>query len=446
MNSINQIQDVSGGRVTAFPPAQTSPQTSSFQDIMSGASDRQAQSSSGVDNAVLVGTTSRETPTVSELMMHNSNLRSRGWDIINSSINADKPYTRIPEGTAVYYQPSTEELTWNGPSTSSSAAKSQASLAQQVYSQTANQQAETIQTGSSDSSRVLELGVLNSSTPTVSHLLAASELNDRKWDYLALPVNADRDFNRIPVGSSVNIDRESGEITWSKPQSSSTFTLSPTATQEIPEEELPFPPAEKSAGIPGDLSQAVREFIGIPYKEMDCYSLVVKGLKNLGVRYGGTDGLYQQLTSKAKSAGLPENAFLTGEGLVDATGRKVMQESFDVIDSPKRTADTTLNNMEKVMAEGQILSFSTPTRGHTGIIARQEDGEWTFINSGRMDHSVSETQSSKEVGEEVLVDELQNWFSLARRRNEPLTITLGQIDQAKVAALGATDETLLASL
>lgn len=445
MNSINQIQDVSGGRVKTFPPAQPSPQTSSFQDIMSGASERQVQSSSGVDSAVLVGTTSRETPTVSELMMQNNNLRSRGWDIINSSVNADKPYTRIPEGTAVYYQPSTEELTWNGPA-ASSAAPSQASLAQQIYSQTANQQAETIQTESSDSNRVLELGVLNSSTPTVSHLLAGSELNDRKWDYLALPVNAARDFNRIPAGSSVSIDRESGEITWSKPQSSSAFTLSPTASQEIPEEELPFPPAEKSAGIPGDLSQAVREFIGIPYKEMDCYSLVVKGLKNLGVRYGGTDGLYQQLTSKAKSAGLPENAFLTGEGLVDATGRKVMQESFDVIDSPKRTADTTLNNMEKVMAEGQILSFSTPTRGHTGIIARQEDGEWTFINSGRMDHSVSETHSSKEVGEEVLVDELQNWFSLARRRNEPLTITLGQIDQAKVAALGATDQTLLASL
>ena len=123
-----------------------------------------------------------------------------------------------------------------------------------------------------------------------------------------------------------------------------------------------------------------------------------------------------------------------------------MQKSFDIIDNPERAADRTLNTMKEVMAEGQILSFSTPTRGHTGVIARQENGEWTFINSGRMDNPVSEALSSKEVGEEVLVNELQNWFSLARRRNEPLTITLGQVDQAKVAALGATDQTMLASL
>ncbi len=445
MNPISHIQETSGGRVRTLIPATPQQKAASFADIIAETSKHHRQKSV---QPRLLGTISNQTPTVSELVMNDHRLRSRGWDIINAEINAEKPWTSIPTGTAVYYHPATRELLWKGAGSGPEAAGEAAELQRvEAAHQAAGREAETEET---------VLGTLSAATPTVSHLLAASPLKEKMWQILNLPVNTARDFSAIPAGAVIHYNSSSGELHWQNPQQSRSLVKDGAGNRDLPPSAPLFPsiatrePAAEETPSPSrqqpvDLSAAVRQFIGTPYTEMDCYSLVVKGLKSLGVRYGGEHGLYRQLTAKAKAQGLPENAFLNGEGLVAATGRRVLHHSFPRVADPATAASRTFDTMKQVLAKGQILSFSTPTRGHTGIIAQQHNGEWTFINSGRMDHPITQTRTSREVGEERLVDELQNWFALARRRNEPLTITLGQVEQERMAALGV-ESALLASL
>ena len=80
---------------------------------------------------------------------------------------------------------------------------------------------------------------------------------------------------------------------------------------------------------------------------------------------------------------------------------------------------------------GQILSFSTQKRDHTGIVS-QQDNQWTFINSGRLDNSLDSNSVHRGVGEEVLHEEIRNWFKLAHTKRENLSVTLGQLEQGKI--------------
>lgn len=381
--------------------------------------------------SVFVGQITKEAPSVSEVMIKNGNFGNRSWEIIYSPVNREKPYTKIPEGTKIFLDPQSKELFWGQNEAVAAAQKS-------VVSEPLYQNAE----------KGVLLGTLNGEAPTISHLLASSDtFSKQKWEILALPVNVNKDFTHIPVGAIVRIDPETKEIHWQTGQKVSGVTpqnmvaASPYVNKQF------FSPDAVVSGDQVDLSKAVQEFIGTPYSQIDCYSLVVKGLKNVGVQYGGTDGLYRRLTDMAKAKGLPSNAYLTGEGLVEAIGSRVLYEAYPVVKSPDIAARESLEKMARVMERGQILSFSTPTRGHTGIISQQGNGDWTFINSGRMDNPVNIVQSKKEVGEEDLLAELTNWFNLARRRKESLTLTLGRVELAKLQPFQTpSSSSLLASL
>ncbi|MBF0260192.1 MAG: hypothetical protein HQK62_15435 [Desulfamplus sp.] len=50
-----------------------------------------------------------------------------------------------------------------------------------------------------------------------------------------------------------------------------------------------------------------------------------------------------------------------------------------------------------------------------------------------MDNNISGKNGTKQVGEEILSKELENWFKLAVSRKDGLKITLGNIDIAKLA-------------
>jgi hypothetical protein len=102
--------------------------------------------------------------------------------------------------------------------------------------------------------------------------------------------------------------------------------------------------------------------------------------------------------------------------------------------------------MAPFLSEGLILSFSTPTRGHTGIVSRQGE-DWTYINSGLIDNQVSPGRVSERVGEEFLKKEIKNWFVLAADRKEPLTVTLGHLDKDQLQDIGGSkDKNKLAAL
>jgi hypothetical protein len=181
------------------------------------------------------------------------------------------------------------------------------------------------------------------------------------------------------------------------------------------------------------LADAVRPFIGTSYAEINCYGLIVRGLMNQGVQYHGHGGLREKLENLALLDGLPNNAYLNGEGLVEKAGTKIFTNSIQRITNTAEETDKIYSELTQYLREGLILSFSTTTRGHTGIVSRRED-DWTYINSGLIDNQISSSEVSERVGEEFLKAEIKNWVVLASSRNEPLTVTLGKIDENQLQA------------
>lgn len=368
----------------------------------------------------LVGRTSQSSPTVSQLLLTSDKLGDRGWEIIYSETNRNKPYKKIPLGTPIYYNNTTGELTW--PSSPQNG-----KLATSANDKTRPET--SLETPTSP----VAVGRIDHSHPTVSHVLQASEeFSDNKWNILAAAANRSKNFNTIRDGAEVQINPRTNEITWSYPSSAdmpkiaAAVVLKSSTPMEKPQTGPPLPSTESA-----DLTDAVQLYLGTPYKEIDCYNLLVKGLKQMGLPYFGKDGIRNRLTDMAREKGLPSNAFLNGEGIVKVAGREVLSTSFNRVNDPVEEAGKTFERMASVLQKGQILSFSTPTRGHTGIISQHND-QWTFINSGRMDNPISEANSSKEVGEENLLDEVQNWFKTANKNSESLVVTLGQLEEEKI--------------
>ena len=179
------------------------------------------------------------------------------------------------------------------------------------------------------------------------------------------------------------------------------------------------------------LADAVRPFIGTSYTEIDCYGLIVRGLINQGVQYYGHGGLREKLENLALLDGLSNNAYFNGEGLVEKAGKKIFSNSIHRISNARDETDKIYSDITPYLQEGLILSFSTTTRGHTGIISKLED-DWTYINSGVIDNQIFSNEVSERVGEEFLKAEIKNWVVLASKRKEPLTVTLGQIDEKQL--------------
>ncbi len=175
------------------------------------------------------------------------------------------------------------------------------------------------------------------------------------------------------------------------------------------------------------LDDAVRPFIGTSYTRINCFGLIARGLMNQGVQYHGRGGLREKLENLAEHDGLPSNAYLNGEGLVEKAGTKVFSRFTSKISNVQEKTDELYSEIALYLQEGLVLSFSTSSRGHTGIISRREN-DWTYINSGIIDNEISSGEVSKKVGEEFLKAEIKNWFDLAASRKEPLTVTLGRLD------------------
>jgi hypothetical protein len=175
---------------------------------------------------------------------------------------------------------------------------------------------------------------------------------------------------------------------------------------------------------------------------MDCYELLVNGLSRMGIRYHGRNGLGREMIAGARDRGLPMNAYLNGEGLIRYSGSETYRKSLYKVSDPIGQARQVMDEMAAHLEKGSILSFSIESRGHTGIVSSR-DGAWTYINSGVMDNPVGHRTTAKGVGEENLAREIENWFRLAARKNESLIITLGKLNQNKLAAYEAGGDTVV---
>jgi hypothetical protein len=279
------------------------------------------------------------------------------------------------------------------------------------------------------------LGRIDSGNPTVSHLLHQHpEFGRETWAVLANDLNRNKSFAEIRSGTEIYLQPGSNEIVWNTSAEGSaaatrTIAASPMAAQSSAN--TTGNASSHGSAPAADLTEAVQPFLGTPYKEINCYELLVKGLERMHIPYAGKDGLFTKLTRMAHEKGLPANAFLNGEGIVKAAGSLVLSKSYSRPTNWKREAEQLYREMEPLLGKGQILSFSTKSRGHTGIVSQQQN-QWTFINSGRLDHSLTSKSPANGVGEEVLQKEIGNWFKLANASHESLTVTLGALGQERV--------------
>jgi hypothetical protein len=157
---------------------------------------------------------------------------------------------------------------------------------------------------------------------------------------------------------------------------------------------------------------------------------LVRGLEKVGIQYRGADGLGNRLIRKALAKGMPENHYLSGEGLIETSGSLVYAKSISKVRHPGTEATALYKEIEPLLKKGQILSFSTLTQGHTGVVSRR-GSHWTYINSGNMDHNIA-GRRRKGVGEESLQPEIHNWVRLAAYRGETLRVTIGSLNEHKL--------------
>lgn len=390
----------------------------------------------GKDDLLEIGTITTQTPTVSELLYQHADLKKRTWEILRNPHNQKKNYRAIQAGTTIYLNPQSGELSWSqGTEKHPAGQLNNVVNAVQTRSPAPARGERGLtakETPMTSTEKPVRLGVITNDAPTVSHVLRKnSRFRDHVWNILDQAVNAEKPFHRVPPGATVMLNPATMEITWESKAAATSFA--PVAQSLAAENKIA--PAAKA--LPGreetvaDLSQAVQSYIGKPYKEIDCYELLVNGLKQLDIPYSGTNGLYSRLTRLAVDRGMAANAYLNGEGIVEVAGSTILAKNYRNLTDWQTNAEKLTREMEPLLSNGQILSFSTQTRGHTGIVSRQ-DGRWTFINSGMLDNPVGEPTLNRGVGEEILSSEIRNWFRLAHNNGEPLRVTLGELRQEKI--------------
>lgn len=283
------------------------------------------------------------------------------------------------------------------------------------------------------------IGEITHETPTVSELLMQhKELRSSTWDIIYSEQNKNKDYTRIQPGTRIYYSSNEGALRWSTsgrdaPSTEQAAAL-PRPAPRAPEPHFQNSYAQKNSARPaGDLSEAVQRYIGTSYDKMNCYELLVTGLRQMDIPYSGKNGLFKKLTRMAADRGMAPNAYLNGEGIVKAAGSLVLSNNYPAITNWQDDAAALISEIEPLLDTGQILSFSTEKRGHTGVVS-QQNNQWTFINSGRLDNPVVSNSVRHGVGEEILHEEIRNWFKLAQAKKETLRVTLGRLEQEKIHA------------
>lgn len=300
----------------------------------------------------------------------------------------------------------------------------------------------------------VKIGTITSKNPTVSDLLIQNpSLKKECWNIIFARQNREKAYTCIQNGTDIYYDPKTRELLWGDMMNrtaaeSDIVSASSKPGTHADKTVLASAKAEKTSITPnaggveveaekltGSLVDAVQPMIGKRYSDVNCYELLVSGLSKMGIRYYGQDGLGHRMIAGAMEKGLPMNAYLNGEGLVRFSGSETYKKVLFKVSDPTRQARQVIDEMTAHLEKGSILSFSTESRGHTGVVSNK-NGAWTYINSGVMDNPVDKKAASKGVGEERLEKEIENWFRLAARKKESLVITLGKLNQNKLAAYG----------
>ncbi len=387
--------------------------------------------------AIELGVVTREIPTVSHLLKAHPEFSAETWRILSSQVNNEKDFSQIPVGATVRISSTSHEISWLKQNQARSAVVNSVTPFQFHDTESLEKvSAEKLQVEARASvtpEDLVFLGKIDSTNPTVSHLLIQHpELKDQTWNLLSNSLNSSKPFQKIDVGTEVYFNPSSQEIHWQQAHNNPPIVAQENSTAPIKLTEIIAAPSVQSPAL--DLTEAVQPFLGASYKDINCYELLVEGLRRMDIPYRGKNGLFSKLTRMAQDNGMPINAYLNGEGIVKAAGSLVLSKNYSSVGNWQKESASFYSEMEPLLNKGQILSFSTESRGHTGIVSRQNN-HWTFINSGRLDNVMTLTNVSKGVGEESLQEEIGNWFKLAHANRESLRVTLGKLRPEKAIAV-----------
>jgi len=421
--------------------------------------------SPGLNNLIPLGKLDKNTPSISHLLTGNTAYQHKSWDILAAEVNKNKQFTKIQRGAVVSLNPTNNELVWaesqSHPRSIGSSVKSllhsDKDLVQSLLSPDKDSipstrardsvqqppaghedEIDTLQADKKPAAGPIPLGTLDADNPTLSHLLKNNpQYSGNTWNIIFSPVNHNKPYTSLRPGCQVSINPQTLELSFEQNDDDSarpvlTAARSGATPQAKPAEIVD---GQSQRQFSEKLAESVKAYLGQPYQEIDCYGLVVKGLKDQGVQYGGSGGLLYQLERMASRHGLPANAYLNGEGLIEIAGNKLYDQSFSRIKDAKRQSNEVMEQLEPLLQEGMLLSFSTPSRGHTGVIAKK-DGQWTYVNSGMIDHQVNGGKISKRVGEENLEEEIKNWFVMAKHKRTSLKVSAGLFDTQKLKTKG----------
>lgn len=284
----------------------------------------------------------------------------------------------------------------------------------------------------------IPLGTIGGDTPTISHLLKSNpQFRDKAWNIIFSAVNRNQPYTSLRPGCQVSIDPNTLELTLRHKDRAAKSPNVPAAKADSTRQELPaaIEPDPSQRQFSAKLATSVKSYLGQPYHKIDCYGLVVKGLQDQGVNYSGKGGLRSSLERKAAEEGKAKNAYQNGEGLIEVAGNKLFDQTFARVKDAELQSAKLMQQLKPLLQEGMLLSFSTPSKGHTGVIA-QKDGLWTYVNSGVIDHQIDGGKISKRVGEETLEEEIKNWFLLAKKRNTSLKVSAGLFNTQKLNPKG----------
>lgn len=157
------------------------------------------------------------------------------------------------------------------------------------------------------------------------------------------------------------------------------------------------------------------------FKNRDCLEFLADLLEENGIAYYGKNGLAHELISTAQNNGLNLNAYLTGEGLTKMLSSNPV--NIRIKNGGSDSFEDVWNRIIPHMQKGTILSFSSQSFGHTGIVDRVGD-RWVYFNSSR----ILKNPETYKVLSEDLKDEIQSWFQRAKHHKTFLDITIGAID------------------
>lgn len=389
-------------------------------------SNRENRVNNAPNSLLFLGSIDKETrPTVSHLLRNHPDFRKDYWNIIYSEVNKEKPFTSMQEGTEVSINTSTNEIIWQDHPTSAITAVATDLIDREIVT----------------SDEQIIIGTITKENPTVSNLLKKHKIySDDTWKIIFSSINKNKKYSLIREGTLITINPTTFELSLSNkpsPPADQNREISAAALQNL--SDLSKEHFLKNRSFAERLVDSVKPFIGRPYNEIDCYGLLVRGMRSQGVMYGGKGGLRESMEQLAMQQGLPLNAYQNGEGLIETVGSQTYTKSYLTINDIGEQAAAVFNELKPQLNEGAILSFSTPSRGHTGIIS-QKNGKWTYINSGLIDNQVDAGKLKHRVGEESLEEEIKNWFRLAKEQNESLKVSLGQLDEQKLQSYFRTDE------